>query len=49
MKTGAEQTTTVATQRDAFDQLFNEVLDNDSDGSIDDTMAASDEELNRNG
>ena len=30
LKTGAEQTITVATQHDAFDQLFNDVSDSDS-------------------
>ena len=34
LKTGTEQTITVATQRDAFDQLFNDVLDSDSDIDI---------------
>jgi len=43
LKAGTEQTITVATQRDAFDQLFNDVLDSDSciDMSDDDSEEQS--------
>ena len=55
LKTGAEQTITVATQHDAFDQLFNDVSDsdsfidmsdNDSDEHSDNTVMASEDSLN---
>ena len=46
LKTGAQQTITVGAQHDAFDQLFNDVSDSSSDEGIDDTVMASEDELN---
>ena len=46
LQTSAEQTITVATQHDAFDQLFNDASDTSSDATFDDTVMVSENELN---